>query len=124
MTSLIDKFRDYLTSCGNRFTRQKELLVQVVLSLSSPFDVEMVVEAASRASPPVHVSRATVHLTLSQLRECDLIEVVTDPVWNVAHDQQCTSQLYRSISEHCGSTHSKMIAGKCPWCGRAVLYNN
>jgi Fe2+ or Zn2+ uptake regulation protein len=118
----LDDFRDYLVSRGKRLTREREILVDVIFALRPPFTAESVVEAVSRTRNKTRVSRATTYRTLQMLADAGQITIESDSDERIQYSHTYKPlRIDAPISELCQSTHSKMIAGKCPWCGCAIL---
>lgn len=120
MTSPLENLRDYLNSRGMRLTPERETTARLIFSLTPPFTAESVVQAVLQLGQSV--SRATIYRMLHILAEAGQITVESESDRETQYSHQY-KPLQRSdgISSLCQSTHAKMIAGTCPWCGRAIL---
>ena len=117
MTTPLDEFREYLASRGQRLTRERELLVGVIFALDSPFTAESVLEAVARSQSQSRISRATAYRTLQLLADSGQIAIGSAAAGSVQYSHGHADE---PIADPCRSTHSKLIAGTCPWCGRAI----
>jgi len=83
-----DKFREYLVTKGQRFTREREIIVDEVFSDHEHFDTDQLVVRLSGRDDSKRVSRATVYRALSAMEEAGLLRKVARPngreVWE--HD--------------------------------------
>ena len=114
--SPLEQFQAFLKQRGLRLTSERKAIAEIVFNLAPPFDVETLLGAVEQASS--HISRSTVYRTLALLAASGLLtggsltrRLMTAP-----------SPKEETPASLCISTHSKFIAGKCPWCGGDIIY--
>lgn len=124
MPTPLFEFRQFLNSQGKRLNRERMIVAAITFTLVSPFDAELVVEITSLLpGKDARISRAAVYRTLQLLSESGQITLKRQN-----NDVILCSHTYRGLrspdafaSSLCQSTHRKMIAGTCPWCGGSIL---
>jgi len=97
-----DKLREYLVMHGQRFTREREIIVDEVFSDHEHFDTDQLVARLSGRDDSKRVSRATVYRALIAMEEAGLLRKVARPngreVWE--HDYGYPR-------------HDHMVCGQC-----------
>src|SRR5258708_8783906 len=72
MSTSFEEASQRFHNAGLRMTRPREILLQLVLSSSSPFSVKMLHERAENAGLNIHL--ATVHRNLAEFVEVGLVD--------------------------------------------------
>ncbi len=98
-----EKFREYLAMTGQKFTREREFILEEVFSDHEHFDTDQLVLRLSGRKDGKQVSRATVYRTLKAMEEAGLLRKVARPngreVWE--HDYGYP-QHDHMVCEKCG----------------------
>lgn len=71
--SFHERFGDFLQSRGMRNTRQRDEILEIVVSQPGPFDAEQLLTQLLQAGSRTRASRPTVYRTLSELLDAGLI---------------------------------------------------
>lgn len=71
-----DKFREYLSTRGQRLTREMSFLVDEIFSTHEHFDADQLIERHTSRTDGNRVSRSTVYRTLQKLEKAGLIRKV------------------------------------------------
>jgi Fur family ferric uptake transcriptional regulator len=71
--SPLQRFQQYLQSCGKRVTQQRRTLVEQIFSRHEHFDAEDLTEELIRHQGSRRVSRPTVYRTLAELVDAGLL---------------------------------------------------
>ena len=101
-----EKFREFLSSTGQRMTREREIIVEEIYSSHEHFDAEQLIGRLSQK----HVSRSSGYRTLALLEEAGLIRKVA-------------RQDDRAIYEHdYGYPHHDHLI--CKRCGTLIEFHN
>jgi len=74
-----EKFAEYLRTKGQRFTRERQIIVEEVFSSHEHFDTEVVIERVTHRADSRRVSRSTVYRTLTAMEDAGLIRKVARP---------------------------------------------
>ena len=121
--SPLDQFQAFLDQRGQRLTRERRLIAVTVFTLAPPFDMESVLAAVRETTSQRCVSRATVYRTLDALEQSGLVSIQSSAKASPVYWHTFTPPT-PSPQALCASTHLKLIAGRCPWCGRELLNHN
>jgi Fe2+ or Zn2+ uptake regulation protein len=97
-------------------TRNRRLIAETVFLLAPPFDANAVIEAVRKLKTQHRVSRETVYRTLRELVQSGLVSTQSS-----SNTYSVSPPKAEALLSLCASTHSKLIAGTCPWCGRAII---
>lgn len=68
-----EKFREFLLTKGERLTRERERVVQIVFSQRGPFLIEQLIDKLAANGNEVRISRATVYRAVKLLEEAGLL---------------------------------------------------
>lgn len=71
--SPVEKFGEYLTSRGKKFTEERRIIVRQVFASHEHFDAESLVAKLQSRRDGQRVSRSTVYRTLTQLVEAGML---------------------------------------------------
>lgn len=94
---LSDRFGDFLQSRGMRKTRQRELVLKVVVAQQGLFDAEQILAGLPPRGSRGHVSRPTVYRTLAEFLDAGLLrkfELDGRSLFAIDSGQQHTEHLY------------------------------
>lgn len=72
-STLHERFREYLTTQGKRFTRERHAVADEVFRAVLPFTVDELVERLRRWPEGSRVSRSTVYRTFMELERAGLV---------------------------------------------------
>jgi Fur family transcriptional regulator, ferric uptake regulator len=97
-----DKYREYLTVRGKRFTREKSIIVDEIFASHEHFDPDSLIQRVTSRTDGKRVSRSTVYRALTELEDAGLIRKVAQADG-------------RAIYEHDYGypQHDHFICGKC-----------
>lgn len=109
--SPVEKFREFLSTRGQRLTQEREVVVREIFADHEHFESEQIVTRLSKPRPNgLRVSRATVYRTLGALEEAGLIRKVAR-----ANDREVFEHDYGYPQ------HDHLI---CDRCGELVEFRN
>lgn len=74
--SPVDKFGEYLSTRGQRLTREKTIITEEVFDSHEHFSAEQLIERLTMRTDSKRVSRPTIYRTLGSLEEAGLIRKV------------------------------------------------
>lgn len=139
-----EKYREYLTTRGKRFTREQRIIVEEVFSHHEHFDADEIISRLALRRDGRRVSRATIYRSLASLEEAGLLRRVArqddKEIWEhdygyPQHDhlicRRCgklvefvnsqVQQLLRGVAEEHGfrmEGHRLEVQGLCRECSR------
>lgn len=123
MSIRLNDFRRYLAKQAMLLTRERMIVAQLVDSLRSPFSVDAVMTAILRLKGPERISRATVYRTLQLLCNAGQLDAESNLAAELIYThRQAPPRPAVRRPRLCRSTHAELIAGTCPWCGRAIAW--
>jgi len=100
--SPIDKFREFLLTKGERFTRERSIIIEEVFVHHEHFDADTLVARVAADRSGRRVSRATVYRALKLLEEAGLLRKVARPN---------SSEVYEH--DYGYPQHDHLICAKC-----------
>ena len=119
--SPLNQFLSFLGQRGKRLTRDRRLVAETVFILAPPFDADAVFAAVTQLTSKYRVSRATIYRTLSELVQSGLVSIQSSANTKSVYFHSFAPPQAGTLLSLCASTHSKLIAGTCPWCGRDII---
>lgn len=97
-----EKYREYLSTKGQRLTRERSIIVEEVFAAHEHFDAEHLINQLAQRNDGRRVSRATIYRALGQLEEAGLIRKVA---------RQDDRDLYEH--DYGYPQHDHLICNKC-----------
>jgi Fur family ferric uptake transcriptional regulator len=101
-SAAIERFRALLRDRGQRWTREREAIVEVLVSRSGHFTVEALLEALRERG--LHASRATIYRALPLLLEAGLLHTTVSAHSEVRYETTVGPHHDHLVCQTCGKT--------------------
>lgn len=83
--SIRDKYRAYLVMNNKRFTKERDEILRVIMSIEGHFSQKLLLEKLQESAP--NINRTTIYRNLPDLEKCNIIRRVQtgDATWHYEH---------------------------------------